>query len=49
MAEENTCQHEICGCHVGDDDEYCSPHCESAAEQELTEMKCECGHAGCGG
>lgn len=48
MAETEKCEHELCNCVVVEDDEYCSPQCESMAEQDLTEMKCDCGHATCG-
>ena len=49
MAEVNRCEHNLCNCAIDDDAEYCSPQCESAGEQELTEMKCDCGHSTCGG
>lgn len=49
MADENnTCGHEGCGCAVSGDDEFCSQHCEEAADQDMTEIMCDCGHPGCG-
>jgi hypothetical protein len=48
MADENNkCAHEGCACAVRDDEEYCSPQCEAAAEQDVTEIACNCGHPGC--
>jgi hypothetical protein len=32
---------------VTGDAEYCSDHCEDAADQDLTEINCDCGHPGC--
>ena len=48
MADDNKCAHEACSCMSAEDSDYCSPQCEAAAGAELTEMKCDCGHAGCG-
>lgn len=48
MADKDTCEHNICDCTVGDDEDYCSPQCETADAEDLTEMKCDCGHSGCG-
>lgn len=45
--ENNKCGHEACVCAVAEDQTYCSPECESAGEQGLTEIACDCGHAGC--
>ncbi len=49
MADENdnTCAHKMCNCMTNNDNDYCSDHCEDAADQDLTEIKCDCGHAGC--
>lgn len=44
---DNKCGHDICLCAVTDDAEYCSQHCEDAADQDLTEISCDCGHPGC--
>ena len=50
MADDsNKCDHENCSCMVGEDEEYCSPQCESAAEEGITAIKCDCGHSGCAG
>jgi len=46
--EQEKCAHPACGCLVeedGDFGEYCSAHCEDAAD--LNELRCECGHPGC--
>ena len=49
MAEDdNKCGHEGCVCNVGGEAEYCSDHCENAADQDITEISCDCGHPGCG-
>ena len=46
MAEEaKTCDHPGCTCVAGDDSDYCSPFCETAAGS--TELSCNCGHTGC--
>lgn len=48
MADENNkCAHEMCVCPVADDQEYCSHHCEGVADQDIIELRCECGHAAC--
>lgn len=48
MADENNkCGHSACVCMVGDDKEYCSPQCETAGNQDVTEIGCDCGHPGC--
>jgi len=49
MADENNkCAHESCSCTVGNDEKYCSPVCEAAGKQDVTEISCDCGHPGCG-
>jgi hypothetical protein len=48
MADDNKCQHPACACATGDDESYCSDHCESAASQDIIEISCDCGHPGCG-
>jgi len=46
MADERkTCDHKLCSCAVTDDSDYCSPYCEAASK--VTELACNCGHAGC--
>jgi hypothetical protein len=47
MADENKCAHELCLCASSADSDYCSDHCKDATEQDITEIKCDCGHAGC--
>lgn len=47
MADDNKCGHQACGCPVGDDQTYCSDHCETAADQDIIEISCDCGHAEC--
>ena len=48
MADENNkCGHSVCLCTVGDDDEYCSPQCTAAGEEDITEIAGDCGHSGC--
>jgi hypothetical protein len=43
--EEKPCGHLSCECTVLADEEFCSPHCETAAEDD--EVICGCGHAVC--
>ena len=48
MAKSEKCAHESCVCMVtdnGDFGAYCSAHCRDA--KHLSELRCECGHAGC--
>ena len=48
MDSPKKCKHESCVCTVPNNGEfgaYCSAHCRDAAD--LTELRCECGHAGC--
>jgi hypothetical protein len=47
MANENKCAHEQCRCPAANDSDYCSQHCEDADKADVTEIICECGHAGC--
>lgn len=47
MADDNKCAHELCRCPKAADSDYCSPHCEDAVDQDLTEIRCDCGHSGC--
>jgi hypothetical protein len=48
MADEGKrCGHDGCLCATTGDSEYCSPYCEDAADQNLTEIRCDCGHPGC--
>jgi hypothetical protein len=41
---EKPCAHLACECTVMGDEEYCSPHCETAPDDEIS---CGCGHAVC--
>ena len=47
MAKTEKCAHESCVCVVSNDafGNYCSAHCRDA--KNLSELRCECGHAGC--
>ncbi|HMJ08074.1 MAG TPA: hypothetical protein VK468_03660 [Pyrinomonadaceae bacterium] len=48
MADENNkCGHGGCQCMVTGDKEFCSQRCEEAEDQDITEISCDCGHAGC--
>jgi len=49
MADEDDgrCEHEGCGCAVTGDNDYCSDHCRDAADQDMVEIACDCGHDGC--
>jgi len=48
MADENKCAHDLCVCAKAENSDYCSEHCKDAVDQDLTEIRCDCGHAGCG-
>ena len=48
MADDNKCGHEGCACAISGDEEFCSDHCRNAADQDITEISCDCGHSGCG-
>lgn len=47
MADSNKCKHELCNCPTQGDEKYCSDHCREAVSQDIIELKCDCGHAGC--
>ena len=47
MADENKCAHSLCVCAKAPDSDYCSQHCEDAVDQDITEIRCDCGHTGC--
>lgn len=47
MADENKCAHNICSCAKAADSDYCSEHCEDAVDQDIIELRCDCGHSGC--
>jgi len=47
MADQGKCAHEMCNCAPAGDSKYCSDHCEEAADQDLVEIRCDCGHDGC--
>ncbi|MBV9217622.1 MAG: hypothetical protein JO053_15750 [Acidobacteria bacterium] len=46
MADDNKCAHAACSCPAGEG-KYCSDHCKEAADQDIVEIKCDCGHPGC--
>ena len=45
--EDNRCAHGGCRCAVSGDSDYCSDHCRDAAEQDIVEIACDCGHPQC--
>lgn len=47
MKENHKCNRDICVCEVADDQEFCSEICEESDDQDLTEIKCDCGHNCC--
>jgi hypothetical protein len=47
MPDENTCGHDACNCPSSDSG-YCSDHCKNAHEQDIVEIRCDCGCPGCG-
>jgi hypothetical protein len=47
MPETKKCAHPACGCIAPDHQKYCSQTCQDA--KNLTELSCQCDHAGCRG
>ncbi len=47
MSENTKCEHKMCGCPVAGEEKYCSDHCREATDQEIAEIACDCGCAGC--
>jgi hypothetical protein len=47
MSELKKCGHAACSCLVAEGAKYCSQMCEDS--KSLTELKCDCKHAGCSG
>ncbi len=47
MTNENKCAHDLCSCAKPADSDYCSEHCKDAVDQDLTEIRCDCGHSDC--
>ncbi len=47
MEDDNKCAHNACSCTVTNDEDYCSEHCEDAEDQDIIEIKCDCGHSAC--
>ncbi len=47
MADESKCAHDLCVCARAENSEYCSEHCKDAVDQDLTEIRCDCGHPNC--
>jgi len=47
MADDNKCAHDACSCRAHGDGAYCSDHCRDAADQDIVEIRCDCGHDGC--
>lgn len=45
--ESSNCQHDGCVCPAAADSDYCSDHCREAVEQDIIEIRCDCGHGGC--
>jgi hypothetical protein len=48
MADDHKCGHDICTCTVAGSDQFCSDHCREAKEQDIVEIKCDCGCLNCG-
>jgi len=44
ILDEKQCAHPACDCPVTGGEKYCSTHCETAPESEIT---CGCGHVAC--
>jgi len=48
MANDGKCAHEMCDCAATGDSKYCSDHCKDASDRDMVEIRCDCGHPGCG-
>ncbi len=44
---DGKCGHKMCNCPAKGESEYCSDHCRDAVDQDIVEISCDCGHAGC--
>jgi hypothetical protein len=47
MSDVKKCAHNGCQCTAAPDSKYCSTFCSDSAAQDLTTLKCDCGHAAC--
>lgn len=47
MTENTKCAHDMCDCIVSEGETFCSEHCEDAKDQDIVEIKCDCGHKAC--
>ena len=47
MSSTSKCAHPACNCIPPDGEKYCSDTCANA--KEMTELACQCKHAGCQG
>jgi hypothetical protein len=47
MENSKVCGHDMCNCDAVDDTSYCGDHCREADSQDMTEIKCDCGHSAC--
>lgn len=47
MSDNGKCEHDGCNCAVTDDESFCSDHCKEAVDQDILEIKCDCGHTSC--
>ena len=45
--DNQKCAHELCNCLAAADSDFCSDHCKEAADQDIDEIKCDCGHQDC--
>lgn len=43
----HNCAHSECKCAVGANEHYCSDYCSDAADEQETELQCDCKHAAC--
>jgi uncharacterized membrane protein len=43
----HNCAHSECKCVVGANERYCSDYCSDAADEQETELQCDCKHAPC--
>jgi hypothetical protein len=47
MEDSRKCACDMCNCQATEGTNYCSDHCRDVAEQDITEIRCDCGHSGC--
>lgn len=44
---QHKCAYSACECIVDGKEQYCSTYCADAADEEETEIQCDCKHPAC--